>query len=111
MPPINPMSPMNPMTLPPQIPPLRAHLNDLVTREQYPLVGAAEFMAATLETAAVVTRDRFPELPSGTEQFRATVFQVHSLLVQVMSGMEPDEDEPAPAPAPGSGPHPAAPRR
>lgn len=111
MPPTNPMSPMNPMTLPPQIPSLRAHLNDLVTREQYPLVGAAEFMAATLETAAVVTRDRFPELPSGTEQFRATLFQVHALLVQVMSGMSPDDEGDEPAPAPVVGAHPAAPRR
>ena len=54
------------------IPSLSSHLNDLVTRENYALLGAAELIAATLETAAVVARSRFSEVAPGTPSTRCS---------------------------------------
>lgn len=66
------------------IPSLSSHLNDLVTRENYALLGAAELIAATLETAAVVARSRFSEVAPGTPEFRELTLAVNSLLLGVM---------------------------
>lgn len=70
------------MTL--SIPSLTHHLESLVTRENYTLLGAAELLNATLETAAVVARARFPEVAPGTPEFRELTLSVNSLLLGVM---------------------------
>ena len=79
------------MTL--SIPSLTHHLESLVTRENYPLLGAAEIVNATLETASVVAHARFPEVAPGTPEFRDLTLSVNSLLLGVM-GDSGDANEP-----------------
>lgn len=80
-----------------------AHLNDLVSREQYPLLHAAEFVLATLDTAVVITRAKFPEINPMAPHYASTVLAVQTRLVQVLPTPDEDDEEGAPA---GAAPQP-----
>jgi len=118
--PMHPQSPPRPQApvqqapyVPPQAPApapsqtVTAHLNDLVSRELYPLLHAAEFVLATLDTAIVITRAKFPELHPMAPHYPSVVLEVQTRLTQLLSPGEDadgDDDQDAHTNAAGAAP-------
>lgn len=77
----------------PHVPSLQQHLQDLVSRENYPLLGAVEAVSAALESSAVLVRTRFPDVHLTDPQFRDLTLRVCDRVLDVLGQMGPAEDD------------------
>jgi hypothetical protein len=76
----------------PHVPSLQQHMQDLVSRENYPLLGAVEAVSAALESSAVLVRTRFPDVHLTDPQFRDLTLRVCDRVLDVLAQMGPADD-------------------